>query len=250
MRLIVCSDLHANLEAMERFEQVIGKQSDSIACLGDFVGYNANPEEVLSKIRAWEKKGRLSIKIGGNHDLALFDQNLLNRFNSNARKAILWTKETLTKDSLSWLSQLQDFHVLDSEILFCHGSIRDPNEYILDEETALLNIIGMPEGVHTIFFGHTHVPVIYEMDAENIFKVHWMDFDCHFQLQKGHRYLINPGSIGQPRNNDTRLSFIIFDKEESSVDFCKLEYDYRPTQRKIIDAGLPQMLSERLKEGR
>lgn len=251
MKVLICSDLHANLEAIECFNSTFAVTDfPKIVCLGDFIGYNPNPEEVMQYILDWDKKGLIAGKVGGNHDQALFDETLLARFNMNARRAITWTYDQLSTRSLEWLKALPERGQLADDVWFCHGSYRDPNEYILDEEMALCNFRDIPKEIRVVFYGHTHLPIIYEMDPEGFMNIFSMDNEGGHQLKKGHRYLINPGSLGQPRNYDARLSFLTYDMEKDFVTFYKREYDYRPTQKKIIAAGLPELLSDRLAEGK
>ncbi|MDD5089619.1 MAG: metallophosphoesterase family protein [Candidatus Wallbacteria bacterium] len=251
MKVIICSDLHANIEALKAFENMINNfDFREIIVLGDFVGYGANPEEVISVFRIWEKEERLVGKIGGNHDLALFDLHLLNHFFSHSRDALIWADRQLSEESKDWLRKLPESGKLNSSTLFCHGSYRDPYEYIMGGDLALLNFQEFAPEVRTVFFGHTHVPVIYEQDGEGKLVSYWMDKEYSFQLKKGCRYLINPGSIGQPRNRDPRLSFLVYDTDDDVVTYYKREYDIESCRRKILAAGLPEMLADRLAEGR
>jgi predicted phosphodiesterase len=250
MKYLVCSDLHANLEALQSFELYMDSlKIPRILILGDFIGYNANPEEVIGIVRSWEFEGRMLGKISGNHDLSLTDETLLARFNSNAKAAVLWTAQKLGAGSRQWIAELPLSGTLNQKVAYCHGSFRDPNEYIFNEEVAISNYWSMPAEVDILFFGHTHIPVIYEFDHENVLYTYYMNEEERFFLKPGRRYMINPGSIGQPRNGDNRLSFVSVDEEEKLVTFHKQEYCIEDTQKKIIAAGLPEVLARRLEEG-
>ena len=130
-----------------------------------------------------------------------------------------------------------------------HGSIRNPNEYIFNEEVALDNFLLFPSGLKIAFFGHTHVPIIYELRPDDTLTTHWMNEETKFTMDIDSKYLINPGSIGQPRNGDNRSSYIVWDTKMNAIYYYKKTYNYLATQKKIYDVKLPEILAVRLEEG-
>ncbi|MBI1911601.1 MAG: metallophosphoesterase family protein [Deltaproteobacteria bacterium] len=243
MRYAVISDIHSNLEAFSAFiDEVENLDINKIICLGDIVGYNANPNECIDIIR--KKK---IICVMGNHDSRASGLEDPFDFNLQAQTAIYWTRHALNAENKEFLRNLPRTLLIDNKFLAVHGSIDDTDTYILGERSALRNFdllreMGRP---NLCFFGHTHVPVTFaEHDGSADIKT-----DQTIKIEKGVNYLINPGSIGQPRDRDPRASFIIYDTRKSIVTFHRIEYDIQSTAEKILAAGLPERLAERLKLG-
>ena len=246
MLYAIISDIHSNLEALEAVLKRIKEiRVDEIICLGDIVGYNANPNECVEIIRD------LGItSISGNHDRACAGIYEPSFFNVYAREAVFWTRGKITSENLNYLKSLKDFQVIRDELLIVHGSPRDPDEYIIGKISVGENLRYLKkhyENISICFYGHTHVKAIYAMEEkpESISKSPDV-----IVLSKGVNVLINPGSVGQPRDNDPRSSFIIFDSEKMSVRYEAVLYDIEKTASKIIEAGLPRFLAERLYAGR
>lgn len=243
MRYAIISDIHSNLEALTAvMAEIDSLRVDGIVCLGDVVGYNANPNECIDILRS-----RGVPCIMGNHDARAASLSGSDGFNPLAHRALLWTVEQLTPDNKAYLAGLPSSLVIDGVFLVMHGSVDDTDRYIDGVEDAAGDFLLMREraGVNTGFFGHTHVPITYiEIGAEVMTQL-----DDMIHLDAGCAYLINPGSVGQPRNHDPRASFALYDTDAGVVTFHKVDYDITLTASKIIDAGLPERLAERLKAG-
>ena len=251
MRSLVLSDIHANLEALEACLEA-APPYDQVFNLGDIVGYGANPNEVLERAR-----GLGEIFVRGNHDKACSGLSSLDGFNPMAGLAALWTQKHLTPEHTEFLRQLPHGPVSPGENVECvHGSRRDEDEYVLVARDAYPLLEQSP--VPLTFFGHTHIQCGFSRDAASDL---WytlvpnyeslagpQKFEVH--LKSGAKYLINPGSIGQPRDNDPRAAFLLYDTEQASITFYRIPYDIRATQKKILSAGLPDRLAARLAEGR
>lgn len=243
MRYAILSDIHANLEALRA---VLGRiaelGADRIVCLGDVVGYNANPNECVDIVRSEE-----ITCIMGNHDAAAGGLEEPDNFNPLARKAVLWTRERISEEDRRFLAGLPRELALE-DFFLCHGSIHDTNRYIMDEDDvgdnfAMLDEI--PGRMRICFFGHTHRKAVHAGQG----KADGPSFTNTIPIAGGARYLINPGAVGQPRDGDPRAAFLIYDARESMVFFHRVEYDITACQDKIIRAGLPLRLAERLSTG-
>ncbi|GMR04818.1 MAG: metallophosphoesterase family protein [Thermodesulfobacteriota bacterium] len=243
MRYAIISDIHSNLEALTAFfEEAKRLQVDKTICLGDIVGYNANPNECVDIIR--EKNIKC---IMGNHDLRAAGLDEPYDFNLLAAESIEWTKEVLTEENKKFLEKLPRKIRVNNRFLAVHGWINDTDRYVFGAGDAKKNF-QLLEGVKNInlcFFGHTHVPITYlEMDGSVK-----LNLDTTVKIDKGVNYLINPGGLGQPRDKDPRGSFLVYDTDAQEVNFYRVEYDVQVTTVKIIEAGLSPRLAERLKLG-
>ncbi|MGO9518068.1 MAG: metallophosphoesterase family protein [Candidatus Korobacteraceae bacterium] len=255
MRLLLFSDIHANLEAMEACLAVVPAY-DLLVNLGDVVGYNASPNEVCEKVRAM---GGTIVR--GNHDRACSGLTDLAEFNLVAAMSARWTQTVLTPENLEWLQALPQGpmrHEGLGGMEFVHGSPRDEDEYLLNPSTAATNL-RMPGHANKIFFGHTHLQggfVLQDGKVRNfapIFPTGEDVVEYTLPLTLGERYLINPGSIGQPRDGDWRAAFALYEREgdgPGAVTFYRVPYDVEAAQRRIIKANLPERLATRLKMGR
>ncbi|HEV3041910.1 MAG TPA: metallophosphoesterase family protein [Candidatus Angelobacter sp.] len=250
MRILVLSDIHANQEALDACLQA-APTYDQVFNLGDIVGYGANPNEVIEKVR---KLGKVFVR--GNHDRACSGMISLEGFNSNAGMAALWTHNHLSDENLEFLRQLPKGPLHGTEhVTLVHGSARDEDEYVLvlHDAQPLLSETNTP----LTFFGHTHIQCGFSEENHHRWQTlmpiyrsvtgvqHFM-----FHLRPGARYLINPGSVGQPRDNDPRAAFLLYDMDEGSITFYRVPYNISAAQKKIHSAGLPERLAERLAEGR
>jgi predicted phosphodiesterase len=243
MRIAIIADIHANLEALQAvLERAHALNVDEIVCLGDIVGYNASPNECVDILR---KEKILSVL--GNHDACASGLEEPYRFNALARSALFWTREHLTKENRSFLLELSREKRVHDCFLF-HGSIYDTNRYILSRDDVVNNfqsLAGLDGALKLGFFGHTHVRTAF-IDHRGIISRE-QSLDLTISPEK--RYLINPGSVGQPRDSDPRASFLVYDHDDRIVLFFRVEYDIKRCQVRIVQAGLPSQLAERLELG-
>jgi diadenosine tetraphosphatase ApaH/serine/threonine PP2A family protein phosphatase len=251
VRILIISDIHANLEALEACLDA-APAHDRVFNLGDIVGYGANPNEVTERARSLGE-----VFVRGNHDKACSGVSSLDDFNPIAGLAALWTRERLKPEHLEFLRAMPQGPITPLDGLQCvHGSPRDEDEYVLFPRDAYS--ILAHAAVPLIFFGHTHVQGGYwiddEREAEAVIQPQYPTANSaqtfRLQLSSAVKYLINPGSIGQPRDGDPRAAFALYDTSDSSVTFHRVPYDIAQAQEKIFAAGLPERLAIRLEEGR
>ena len=245
MRAVVVSDLHANAEALRAvFSRVRRKKFDCIACLGDFVGYGAEPNQVLDAMRTF-KSAKAYIR--GNHDryVAAFEEG--NGFNAAAKAAAEWTRDHLSVPNRRFLEKLPLGPMQRGGFVLCHGSPYDEDEYVFNEAHAAQIFEAFDAPI--ILYGHTHLPVIFSIDARGRVRGASVRGDAIVKLDRSRRYLINPGSVGQPRDRNPRASFAIVDSERMTAQFLRVPYDIAKTQTAIVRAGLPIILANRLKWG-
>jgi len=245
MKIAIISDIHANLEAFEAvLAEIESIAPDEIYCLGDIVGYNANPNECAELIR---KKNIPSIM--GNHDRVACGLEEPLFFNPSAKKAILWTRGKLNEENRKFLRELPQNLSMKGIVLLAHGSPRDPDEYIYSETTAS-NCLNYMENnnpaVKVCLFGHTHYRSIFFSGKHEAQKEGMRTF----KLNPYGKYLVNPGSVGQPRDGSSAASFIIYDEATFSVTYHPVKYDIEKTAGKIRQEDLPESLAERLFHGR
>lgn len=243
MRYAVISDIHSNLESLTAFFKKIDTLDvDKIICLGDIVGYNANPNECIDLIRE-----RGVICIMGNHDSRAAGLEEPGDMNLLAANAVLWTRTVLTEENREFLKKLPRSILVDKKFLAVHGWINDTDQYILGAADALKNFELLKEHGKTnlCFFGHTHVAISYlQVEGSVVLNV-----DAELKITKGISYMVNPGGLGQPRDRDPSAPFLVYDSKKSGITFFRVEYDIQATAEKIIKAGLPERLAERLKLG-
>lgn len=241
LRYAIISDIHANLEALEAALQRISLlQIDQIVCLGDVVGYNANPNECVDRIR---QAGIPTIC--GNHDAVACGIEEPWGFNPVALHAALWTREQLSEENLAWIKHLPDNLRFD-HFLATHGSPSDRDCYLFTWEDVLPHLSYVEDLAYDLcFFGHTHSPGIFSTDG-----LYTVDDDSRFALGEGKTFFINPGSVGQPRDGDPRAAFGIFDSDKNEFELVRVDYDIRKAADRVEEAGLPPFLGERLFLGR
>ncbi len=242
MKYIIFSDVHSNLEALQEFIKINeNKKINKMICLGDIIGYGASPSECLFLIM---KNTEITLK--GNHERMLIDIELRNYANSSARRAIEWTDEHLSQKEKEIIDGLPETSTIEKRFMAVHGSPLDPDEYILRANQALEVILFIKrKGLKLCFHGHTHLPGIFDENGR-----YFYDIGTIFNLSPEHSYLINPGSIGQPRDGDNRSSFCEFDSESLSIVFHRFDYDIDKSAEKIKMSGLPVELGDRLYLGR
>jgi len=239
MRILVISDIHSNLTALDAVLTNAG-EFDAAWCLGDLVGYGPDPNECIAKVRALPNL-RCII---GNHDAAALDQIDTKTFNLEARQALEWTQKTLTESSISFLSSLQQ-KIEINNVTLTHGSPRHPVwEYLMDSQTAALNFDYF--STPYCFVGHTHLPVVYTQEEKKlvVYKP-----TPNNKITLSPRTIINPGSVGQPRDHDPRAAYVIYNPEENTWDYHRLTYDIPAVQTRMSDAQLPERHIVRLQAG-
>ncbi len=244
-RIAIISDIHANLEAFQEVLSHIGHQAvDGVVCLGDIVGYNADPSACIGLCREW---GVFSLM--GNHDAAVCGKIPLSDFNEVALKAIQWTRLHLSKDDFLFLNRLPRFHREYDKYLLVHGSLINPDRYVFFPEDAERDFDEMlrtyPEN-RLAFFGHTHQKRVFSYYNEGISS----GTPEELRIDPLKRYLINPGSVGQPRDRNPMASYLIYDENHQTVTFHRVIYDIRKAAEKVRKAGLPRSLADRLFSGR
>jgi len=248
LRSLLLSDVHSNLEALEASLDLAQGKYDQAVCLGDLVGYGPNPNEVIEKIR-----GLAKVIIRGNHDKACCGLDDASEFNPYARLATEWTRQALTTEHFAYLRELPVGPVVMEGFILVHGSPLDEDDYILGPGQAL-PLLRRPE-TQTVCFGHTHYQGGFMLTSDERFQS--IRFPSRpdgltltLPLENSARYLINPGSIGQPRDGDWRAGFAIVDMQKLQVEYYRTPYDLAKTQAKMQKAGLPEPLYRRLALGR
>ena len=247
VRYLILSDIHANLDALDAVLAAAPRDTwDRVVVLGDLVGYGADPNAVVDRVRALDP---LAV-IRGNHDKACCGIEDASNFNHVARIAASWTGDHLTAENRNYLRDLPAGPVvIDDRVEICHGSPFDEDHYIFDAEDARR---ALEAGDRQLcLFGHTHLPVVFRR-AGNTYDgfLPEGDSDTTITLQDGVRYVVNPGSVGQPRDGDPRAAFAIYDTEGPTLTLRRIPYAVDAAQRRILGAGLPASLANRLAVGR
>lgn len=242
MRYLIVSDIHGNLPA---FQMVLAEARpfDAIWCLGDLVGYGPNPDECVNRLREFPH-----VCVAGNHDWGAIGRADPFIFNNEARLALAWTRSELAFESLRYLADLPTIVQMEG-MLMAHGSPREPIwEYLLDVETARA---GFNAADFTIaMVGHTHIPLIFEwIEEPHSIRLLLPDWDNPLPLE-GRRLILNPGSVGQPRDGDPRAAYAILDTEAGTWEARRVAYPVEITQERMRARGLPQRLIDRLELGR
>jgi len=242
MRLAIISDIHGNLHAFTAVLEEIEKRNvDSIFSLGDLVGYNAFPSEVLDLVLQ-----RNIPSIMGNHDIVCCGLENPIWFNSAAREACLWTRKQLPDDKRLYLRKLPNEMMVHQNTYAVHGSPVSRDDYIMDLMDALNSFRHLPDKkINICFFGHSHIPGVFSDRGPS----HDMAFAGKHMLNPRNRHFVNPGSVGQPRDGDPRASFAILDTEEFSFEIIRIDYDIDAAMKAVLKSGLPQFLAERLQVG-
>jgi diadenosine tetraphosphatase ApaH/serine/threonine PP2A family protein phosphatase len=243
MRVVILSDIHSNFVALEAVLAAAGSY-DELWNLGDTIGYGPRPNECMAAMRE-----RASVMIAGNHDLACLGLVDLSDFNPEARAANIWNGAQLHDGHREALESLPPLHPVNARFMVAHGSPRDAVwEYLLTRAQAQENFKRFEQQV--CFVGHSHVPLCFKRpEGERVAGPHLPDDGEQLELRDGTRYIINPGSVGQPRNQDPRAAFAILDTDTSTVTFRRVEYDIVRTQQEMRAAQLPEPLAARLQYG-
>jgi predicted phosphodiesterase len=243
VRYLILSDIHSNWEALQAVLDAAEGLYEKVLCCGDLIGYGADPNAVIEWTRA-----NVAAIVRGNHDKAGVDLSELEWFNPVAQTATVWTHNTLTPENIEYVRNLptgplavEDFHLV-------HGSPLNEDEYLVELSEAAEAFSYLPSPI--VFFGHTHLQGGFEAHRRRV-----LHMDAGFKntmrpLNPDSAYLINPGSVGQPRDQDPQAAYIIFDAESRALAFCRTPYDLGRAQAKIRQAGLPPILADRLAIGR
>jgi predicted phosphodiesterase len=251
MRVLIISDIHANLAALEAVlaHAVLSQNGhfDAVWCLGDLVGYGPNPNECVERIRNLPNL----VCLMGNHDKAVLDESSIEVFNADARAALYWTRSVASAEATAFLGALPEIaHVGDFTLV--HGSPRQPIwEYILDRSVAQ-EVLTMGETPYCLV-GHTHVPIIYGLTPpDDVCVVEAPDYMHPRKLQakaQGERLILNPGSVGQPRDNNANAAYALLNTDTQEWEFCRVFYNVELTQNRMRTIGLPTRLITRLAYG-
>jgi predicted phosphodiesterase len=249
MRILILSDLHANATALETALAAVRGRWERIVCLGDVVGYGPDPNEVTSKIRELDAQ-----TIRGNHDKAAAGLMPTDDFNPVAKAAVDWTRSQLSAENLKWLAELPPGPLQTDGIVLVHGALQDEDEYVFTPAQALEGLLD--SAARVTFFGHTHHQggFSYSNASNNLevlnLRPRPAESFAALRIETGTRYLLNPGSIGQPRDSDPRAGFAIADLEHDVVEFWRVPYDIAAVQSRMRAARLPEALVQRLSLGR
>jgi diadenosine tetraphosphatase ApaH/serine/threonine PP2A family protein phosphatase len=235
------SDIHANLESLERALTKV-EAGDVLVSLGDVVGYGPNPNECVAILRE-----RCKHAVLGNHDLAALENFGVEHFNSAARAAVAWTAGVLDEPSRTWLNALP-YELRFPEFLLVHGAPVRYFDYVLDKEAAAAAFERTDAPV--VFVGHTHIAEYWTSGEDGVIGHKHMQHGGRLVLEKGKRYIVDVGSVGQPRDLNPEASFVVYDPEERTVEWIRYAYPIEAVQRKIRAAKLPAYLADRLALGR
>lgn len=248
MRFLILSDIHANLTALQASLSESEGKWDKAICLGDIVGYGPDPNEVIDRLRALG-----TVTIRGNHDKVGSGLTSADDFNPVARAAAMWTREQLRAENREYLESLPLGPVSIDGFSLVHGALRDEDEYVVAPAQALESLLEAPSQV--TFFGHTHLQGGFSLGPDNAISALRLrpangEKLTKLEIKKGTNYLLNPGSVGQPRDGDSRAAFAIADIDHGFVEFWRVPYEVESVQSRMEKAGLPESLILRLSFGR
>src|SRR6266849_4016821 len=247
MRILILSDLHSNATALDAVLDAAQDRWDKSVCLGDVVGYGPDPNEVTTRLR---ELGAQTIR--GNHDKAAAGLMPTGDFNPVAKAAVDWTRAQLTPDNLAWLTALPQGPLATDGVVLIHGAFHDEDEYVFTPSQALDGLLDSSAPV--TFFGHTHLQRGFSYQDSNleVLQIHPRPFETFaaLRIELPRRYLLNPGSVGQPRDGDPRAAFAIADLEHEVIEFWRVPYDISVVQERMRAARLPEPLVQRLNVGR
>lgn len=241
MRYAIVSDIHGNEESLKKALSLM-QPDDKVLCLGDIVGYGPNPNECVRMIRE-----RASETVLGNHDVAAVDNFGIEYFNAAARRAIEWTQTVIEPENIAWLNGLS-YEIRQPGFLMVHGAPVHYFEYLLDKRHAKAAFERTDAPL--IFIGHTHIAEYYALEHDGSVSHEHMQHGGQIVLQPGVRYIIDVGSVGQPRDLNPKACFVFFDDEKRTIEWVRYEYPIAEVQQKIVDADLPHALAARLDVGR
>lgn len=247
MRHLILSDIHANLTALDAALEAAKGRWERVVCLGDVVGYGPDPNEAIDRVRSLG-----AVTIRGNHDKASSGLVDAEDFNAVARTAVLWTREQLHAENLAWLVGLPTGPLSMDGFSIVHGAVPDEDEYVFCPAQALESLLDAPSPV--TFFGHTHMQGGFKFRDDKVEALHSTPTGSNrfwtLKIEPATTYLLNPGSIGQPRDGDIRAAFAIADLPNHSVEFWRVPYNVETVQKRMEKEGLPEALVLRLSFGR
>ncbi len=247
MRYLILSDIHSNWEALEAVLTASEGEYDEVLCCGDLVGYGADPNRVVD----WSREA-VKLVVRGNHDRACAGDEDLEWFNPAARAATIWTQNELTADNREYVRTLPKGPLAVEDFQIIHGSPLHEDDYLLSTYDATEVFAYLDTTL--AFFGHTHVQGGFEWHKRKVRSLAELaqsdDGVSTLELDANSAYLINPGSVGQPRDGDARASFVLYEPADRYLRYLRVPYDLETAQRKIVKAGLPDFLAQRLGVGR
>ena len=246
MRYLILSDIHSNLTALDAVLAAAKGRWKQAVCLGDIVGYGPDPNEVVERIRSLD-----AIVIRGNHDKGVSDSAIAEDFNPVARAAVMWTHDHLSLENREYIGHLPKGPKTVGDFSIAHGAVHDEDEYVFSPALAYQDLLESPTAV--TFFGHTHIQGGFTLrgDEVSVLSSRPVARKRFFPvtIELGTKYLLNPGSVGQPRDGDPRAGFAIADLEHHLVEFWRVPYDIEAVQNRMMRAGLPEPLILRLAIG-
>ncbi len=245
MRYLILSDIHANWEALQAVLTHAESDYDRILCCGDVVGYGADPDAVTEWVR-----NNVALIVRGNHDRACAGLEDLEWFNTVARASAVWTQEIMKPENIDYLRDLAKGPERIDGFQIVHGSPLDEDEYVVSEYDVAQVAPYLDSAVS--FFGHTHLQCGFLCHRNGVKRLRNVDVDVDrevLDLEKEAGYLINPGSVGQPRDGDPRAAYAVYQPDTHQVTLRRAEYDVASAQKKILEAGLPELLALRLEAG-
>ena len=245
MRYLILSDIHSNWEALQAVLRHSRGAHDTVLCCGDLVGYGADPNRVVD----WARQNQVLV-VRGNHDKSCVGLDDLEWFNPVARSAALWTERTLTPENLSYLRNLPRGPVSVDSFQILHGSPLDEDEYLVSTLAASQVTAYLETSLS--FFGHTHIQGGFIFRQNGVRRIEQTAADLESQvleLEEDALYLINPGSVGQPRDADPRAAYVLYQPQQRRLEFRRVSYPIEKAQAKILKAGLPELLAARLATG-
>lgn len=241
MRYGIFSDVHANLEALDSVLDAYNNESiDQYFCVGDIVGYSVNPVDCIDLV-----KSVISVSVAGNHDWASVDLVCLDYFNEFAREAVLWTNSRLDEGSRDFLKSLQLVYK-NKDLTLVHGTLANPGEfnYMNNIGNATESFVLLDTKI--CFVGHSHVPGIFVQEKN---KIRYLE-EGFIEIKPDYKYIVNAGSVGQPRDGNPQAAYCVYDTEKKGVWIKRVSYDVGTARDKIVEAGLPELLGDRLLAGR
>ncbi len=241
MRYAIFSDVHSNLEALEAVVSACKKEAiDKYFCAGDVIGYAASPNKCVEIVRQLTM-----ITVAGNHDWAAVNLFFLDSFNSDARESLLWTQRALTSESKLFLESLTPVY-RNNELTLVHATLNNSREFNYLQDVSSAEESFVLQDTSVCFLGHTHIAGIFVSDSKG--KVNYSE-QAVLNLSQGNKYIVNVGSVGQPRDTDPRAAYCIYDTQKKTIKIKRVVYDVKSARNRIIEAGLPSALGNRLLTG-